>query len=223
MGALSCVAEVARCWSIRQATAGMTLLAWGGQIPDMITAVELARDGMADAAISQAVASQVLNVTLGLGLPFLLFSLLTGAPATMHNYRTVVTIGSAVLAGLTAYLLAVAPDVVALAVAHARGARARACTGNGGSGGSRVPASVVDIAAAGALRGGEGGGASGGGGGDGALDRASCGVKAAEPGLAQISRLRASFLGVVFTLLYVGMVFACNSDWYVGSEEWNVH
>ncbi|KAF0702811.1 hypothetical protein AaE_015703 [Aphanomyces astaci] len=52
--------------------AGVTLLALGSQIPDAIASVSLARAGHADAAVCNAIGSQVINVTLGSGLPWFL-------------------------------------------------------------------------------------------------------------------------------------------------------
>ncbi|ETW07014.1 hypothetical protein H310_03109 [Aphanomyces invadans] len=58
--------------------AGVTLLALGSQIPDTIASVSLARAGHADAAVCNAIGSQVINVTLGSGFPWFLYTLLYG-------------------------------------------------------------------------------------------------------------------------------------------------
>ncbi|RHY11762.1 hypothetical protein DYB25_005602 [Aphanomyces astaci] len=58
--------------------AGVTLLALGSQIPDTIASVSLARAGHADAAVCNAIGSQVINVTLGSGLPWFLYTLFHG-------------------------------------------------------------------------------------------------------------------------------------------------
>ena len=71
--------------------AGVTLLALGAQVPDTITSISMARGGMYDGAITSAIGSQVLNITLGIGVPFALFSWLNNAPivATLGNIRSV--------------------------------------------------------------------------------------------------------------------------------------
>ena len=71
--------------------AGVTLLALGAQVPDTITSISMARGGMYDGAITSAIGSQVLNITLGIGVPFALFSWLNDAPivATLGNIRSV--------------------------------------------------------------------------------------------------------------------------------------
>merc|ERR1711933_574009 len=96
-GALYCAARLADHLRIESATAGMTLLAFGGQVPDTIAAVALAKDGMPDAAVSQAVASQVINITLGLGLPFLIYSLITGNPTKTHDNKAIVMLAETLL------------------------------------------------------------------------------------------------------------------------------
>ena len=60
---------------IARAVAGATVLALGAQVPDTIASMALARAGMFDGAVSNAIGSQVINVTLGTGLPFLIFTL----------------------------------------------------------------------------------------------------------------------------------------------------
>ena len=60
---------------IERAVAGATVLALGAQVPDTIASMALARAGMYDGAVSNAIGSQVINVTLGTGLPFLCFTL----------------------------------------------------------------------------------------------------------------------------------------------------
>jgi len=103
-GALECTATFADVIGLSKATAGVTLLAWGGQLPDTIAAVALARRGMPDEAISQAIASQVINVSIGLGLPFLVFTAASGEPTITKNSQSVVMIALTVLGSIVGYL-----------------------------------------------------------------------------------------------------------------------
>jgi len=65
---------------LSRAIAGATLLALGAQVPDTFASVGMAKQDMADGAVSNAVGSQVINVTIGTGLPFLLYNLITHKP-----------------------------------------------------------------------------------------------------------------------------------------------
>ena len=108
-GILFATERLAAVWGLSAATAGMTLLAFGAQIPDTVAAVELAREGLPDAAISQAVASQVINVSLGLGLPFLAHSLGARAPTEVADHRSVELLGVAALLLVAAYVMCMHP------------------------------------------------------------------------------------------------------------------
>jgi Ca2+/Na+ antiporter len=63
-------------------TVGATLVALGSEIPDTIASIALARSGYNDGAMAGAIGSQVINITLGVGLPVLLSCWLTG-----HNIK----------------------------------------------------------------------------------------------------------------------------------------
>lgn len=65
---------------MKHSTAGATLLAAGAQIPDLFGSLSMAKGGMPGGAISNAVGSQVINVSLGVGAPFLAYNLLMGQP-----------------------------------------------------------------------------------------------------------------------------------------------
>lgn len=52
---------------------GTTVLAAGTSIPDALSSIAVARDGLADMAVANAVGSNVFDIWLGLGLPWLLY------------------------------------------------------------------------------------------------------------------------------------------------------
>eukprot|EP00756_Hemistasia_phaeocysticola_P038915 Hpha_TRINITY_DN16789_c0_g4::TRINITY_DN16789_c0_g4_i1::g.80391::m.80391 len=58
-----------------QTLAGATLLALGAQVPDTVGSISMAKAGLADGAVANAIGSQLINVSLGVGLPFLLYDL----------------------------------------------------------------------------------------------------------------------------------------------------
>jgi Ca2+/Na+ antiporter len=104
-----------------EAAAGMTLLAFGGQVPDTIAAVELARNGHPDCALAQAVASQVINVTLGVGLPFLIRSLVIGEAVVLGTGWANLTISVTLLISIFLYLSVVSPCLCAKKLAQGDG------------------------------------------------------------------------------------------------------
>ncbi|XP_077737671.1 sodium/potassium/calcium exchanger 1 isoform X3 [Canis aureus] len=57
---------------------GLTILAAGTSIPDLITSVIVARKGLGDMAVSSSVGSNIFDITVGLPVPWLLFSVLNG-------------------------------------------------------------------------------------------------------------------------------------------------
>ena len=48
----------------------MTVLAWGAQVPDCLASVSMAKKGLGPGAVANAVGSQIINVFIGLGLPY---------------------------------------------------------------------------------------------------------------------------------------------------------
>jgi len=69
---------------------GVVVLAAGTSIPDMISSMIVARQGQADMAIANAVGSNVFDILLGLGLPWMLVAL-TLNHTTLINLDGVVT------------------------------------------------------------------------------------------------------------------------------------
>ena len=59
-------------------TVGATLVSLGAEIPDTISSISLSRNGHHDGAMAGAIGSQVINITLGVGLPALISCWLYG-------------------------------------------------------------------------------------------------------------------------------------------------
>ncbi|CAJ85746.1 Sodium/calcium exchanger membrane region domain-containing protein [Caenorhabditis elegans] len=55
---------------------GLTILAAGTSIPDLITSVIVARKGLGDMAVSSSVGSNIFDVCVGLPIPWLLYFLI---------------------------------------------------------------------------------------------------------------------------------------------------
>ena len=65
-------------WNIHPAIMGVTVLAAGTSVPDAIGSLLVARDGQGDMAVSNAIGSNVFDILLGLGLPWMLNGLIYG-------------------------------------------------------------------------------------------------------------------------------------------------
>merc|ERR1719231_380626 len=63
-------------WHVHPAIMGVTVLAAGTSVPDAIGSLLVARDGQGDMAVSNAIGSNVFDILLGLGLPWLLSGLI---------------------------------------------------------------------------------------------------------------------------------------------------
>jgi len=64
--------EIGCVLGIPSAIMGVTVLAAGTSIPDALSSIAVARQGMGDMAVANAVGSNVFDIWLGLGLPWLL-------------------------------------------------------------------------------------------------------------------------------------------------------
>ncbi|AWP01158.1 putative sodium/potassium/calcium exchanger 1-like [Scophthalmus maximus] len=65
---------------------GLTILAAGTSIPDLITSVIVARKGLGDMAVSSSVGSNIFDITVGLPVPWLIYTLLhDGKPVAVSS------------------------------------------------------------------------------------------------------------------------------------------
>ncbi|XP_045471305.1 sodium/potassium/calcium exchanger Nckx30C isoform X3 [Harmonia axyridis] len=71
---------------------GLTFLAAGTSIPDLITSVIVARKGFGDMAVSSSVGSNIFDVTVGLPVPWLLFAIIYGKPVEVNSVGMVCSI-----------------------------------------------------------------------------------------------------------------------------------
>ncbi|XP_058240601.1 sodium/potassium/calcium exchanger 2-like isoform X8 [Hemibagrus wyckioides] len=70
--------QVGETIGITEEIMGLTILAAGTSIPDLITSVIVARKGLGDMAVSSSVGSNIFDITVGLPFPWLMFSLANG-------------------------------------------------------------------------------------------------------------------------------------------------
>nr|XP_019951285.1 PREDICTED: sodium/potassium/calcium exchanger 2 isoform X2 [Paralichthys olivaceus] len=70
--------QVGETIGITEEIMGLTILAAGTSIPDLITSVIVARKGLGDMAVSSSVGSNIFDITVGLPFPWLLWSFFNG-------------------------------------------------------------------------------------------------------------------------------------------------
>lgn len=69
---------IAHALQVPEAIIALTVLAAGTSIPDLFSSLIVAKQGRGDMAISNAIGSNIFDILVGLGLPFLLVMLVTG-------------------------------------------------------------------------------------------------------------------------------------------------
>uniref|UniRef100_UPI001EAF1366 sodium/potassium/calcium exchanger 1 n=1 Tax=Oncorhynchus gorbuscha TaxID=8017 RepID=UPI001EAF1366 len=78
--------QVGETIGISEEIMGLTILAAGTSIPDLITSVIVARKGLGDMAVSSSVGSNIFDITMGLPVPWLLWSSFHGfAPVPVSS------------------------------------------------------------------------------------------------------------------------------------------
>ena len=89
-------------WGIHPAIMGVTILAAGTSVPDAIGSLLVARDGQGDMAVSNAIGSNVFDILLGLGLPWVLSGFIYGdaVPVDAENIVPLSLILVGTLAGV---------------------------------------------------------------------------------------------------------------------------
>ncbi|XP_041820937.1 sodium/potassium/calcium exchanger 2-like [Chelmon rostratus] len=70
--------QVGETIGITEEIMGLTILAAGTSIPDLITSVIVARKGLGDMAVSSSVGSNIFDITVGLPFPWLMWSFFRG-------------------------------------------------------------------------------------------------------------------------------------------------
>lgn len=71
----------------------LTLLAWGTSVPDLLTSVLVTVQGHGDMAVSSSIGSNLFDVTVGLPVPWLLFSMIHAAAVPVGNDGLITSVG----------------------------------------------------------------------------------------------------------------------------------
>merc|ERR1712176_968014 len=69
-----CSEEVGAWTGIDPRILALTLLAWGTSVPDLLTSVLVTLQGHGDMAVSSSIGSNIFDVTVGLPVPWLIYS-----------------------------------------------------------------------------------------------------------------------------------------------------
>jgi sodium/potassium/calcium exchanger 1 len=76
------------CFEIPSQIMGLTFLAAGTSVPDLLSSVIVAKMGEGDMAVSSSLGSNIFDVTIGLPLPWLTYILYFGHPVTVDAENT---------------------------------------------------------------------------------------------------------------------------------------
>jgi len=85
--------RIGETWNIDPALMGLTILAAGTSVPDLLTSVIVAKQGHGDMAVSSSIGSNLFDVTIGLPLPWILYILYSGAPKAVSSEGIFCSIG----------------------------------------------------------------------------------------------------------------------------------
>ncbi len=77
--------HIAQALHIPQAIIALTVLAAGTSVPDLISSVIASKKGYGNMAVSNAVGSNTFDILIGLGLPWLIYTLWHGKSVTVNN------------------------------------------------------------------------------------------------------------------------------------------
>jgi Ca2+/Na+ antiporter len=76
---------------------GLVFVAIGTSVPDAISSILVARDGYGDMAVSNAIGSNVFDIDLGLGLPFLISIIIFNRPLSLLTQEEIDMLASGAL------------------------------------------------------------------------------------------------------------------------------
>ncbi|MED6267880.1 hypothetical protein CHARACLAT_016569, partial [Characodon lateralis] len=103
--------QVGETIGISEEVMGLTILAAGTSIPDLITSVIVARKGLGDMAVSSSVGSNIFDITVGLPIPWLIYSVL-------HNGEAVTVSSNGLFCTIVLLFLMLLFVVISIAVCH---------------------------------------------------------------------------------------------------------
>lgn len=88
-----CCQKIGCLLGMDEAVTGATILALGSSLPDALTSIFVARAGKADMAVSNVLGSNVFDVLIALGVPWMLLALIRSAPVLVDASGAVIYTG----------------------------------------------------------------------------------------------------------------------------------
>lgn len=82
--AVSVLKSLGLMWRLNMAVLGLTVLAWGNSVGDLVADVAVARAGSPDMAVTACFAGPLFNMLVGLGVAFFVQCVSTKAPVPIH-------------------------------------------------------------------------------------------------------------------------------------------
>lgn len=79
--------ELSVILNIPEAIVGLTVLAIGTSIPDLFSSLVVAKQGRADMAVSNAIGSNIFDILIGLGVPFMVYMIINGGVIEASGHR----------------------------------------------------------------------------------------------------------------------------------------
>merc|ERR1719394_1057464 len=80
-----CTVVLSNTIPIRPEIAGVTVIAAGTSIPDLLSSYIVAKNGEGDMAVSSSIGSNIFDVTVGLPLPWLCYNIFKNSPVTVSS------------------------------------------------------------------------------------------------------------------------------------------
>ena len=108
-GMVECITTIGCFTGIPIFIMGLTLLAAGTSVPDMLSSVVVAKQGKGDMAVSSSIGSNIFDVTVGLPLPWIFFFIKYNCPLPVG--------GRPASNGLSVFILLVMVFLVIISIA----------------------------------------------------------------------------------------------------------
>lgn len=84
--------SIAETCGIGEHIMGLTILAAGTSVPDLLMSMIVARQGHGDMTISSSIGSNIFDVTVGLPIPWLVFTIYRAKDVTLKNEGLEITV-----------------------------------------------------------------------------------------------------------------------------------